>query len=122
MTTFGDALKKFRASVYKHGDLWQCSVICAFEGQRRVAFKEAQAILNASSLSIAKVSHTGMTIQVERGGVLRFHGPDSRLEGFNVPHMVVLFQPDAETESDLRAYNRSSFIEPEDLVFQVASL
>ena len=122
MISFGDALKSFRANVYKHGDLWHCGVVCANDGQKRVTFKEAQQILNASSLKIFNISHSRYTIQTERGGLLRFYGPMDMMAGLNYPHIISMYTPDADGESSLRRYNRSSFIDDKDCVFHIAGL
>lgn len=97
-----DSLKAMRRGIYVHGHLYRTAIIAPGDALLSCALHETKSLLEASSLQIERHNRATMTIQTERGGIIRFFRlADSMdtlaIRGVWYPHVIML-----GSESDYR--------------------
>lgn len=99
---YTEALKAARRGIYVHGYLHRVAIVSTSDARLSIAMDEARQVLDASSLTIERISRPTMTIQTEKGGIFRFFRLNDRMDAYAIygvkyPHIIMLGQ-----ESDYR--------------------
>lgn len=120
---FAAALKQMRRMVFVHSQNWRTAVICPNVSTLGVAWDEAKALIEASSLKIEQARYVTRTITLERGAPLRFFDVDDyrldRLRGHQYTHiMIVRGEYPPSMIEQLKLILRSGVVPAENLIWQ----
>ncbi len=106
---FEAALAAFQRGVERFPLEWHAVVMCEDEAQLRLAFAEAQRILDG------EVAFSETQLMLNEAGVLNFiakGNAESLLDTLRVPHIMVLTPIDEDLRERLTTAHRSPTIEP----------
>lgn len=92
---FEQALKAMRRNVFVHSGAWRTAVVCPNAHVLAVAWDEARALLEASSLGVSEARYVTRTITLERGAPLRFFRMEDEMDTYGVAgnlftHVIIL--------------------------------
>ena len=123
--TFEQALKVARRNTFVYGKDWRVAVIAPASSVLAVAWDEAKALIEASSLGLERANYATRTMELERGAIIRFHTVADSLDMYKLAghqYTQMLFMASkvpypAQTTEYLRALLRSPVVPTDNLVW-----